>query len=159
MSGFSARLDDGSVRRELTRLSQRLSSLRKPLTAVGQTLVTESDLCFREQRDPWGNPWTALKASTIRQRRGKSRHKILRDTGRLQNSVSYQVDQESVTVGTDVEYAAIHQFGGNIRQKRRTINIPARPYLPIRNNSVELTDEVAEEVLEILRRHLKEATL
>lgn len=75
----------------------------------------------------------------------------LRDTARLNRSISSQVDGEGVTIGTNVKYARIHQFGGEIRPKNKPflafpgptgeiifakrVTIPARPYLPLRKGS------------------------
>lgn len=63
------------------------------------------------------------------------------DTGNLLNSISVQEgsggkSDATVEIGTNVEYAAIHEFGGVIHQTNawgkgieQTIHIPARPYL------------------------------
>jgi phage virion morphogenesis protein len=119
MSGFSVTVDDASFKGALNDLSGRLKSLREPMASIGQAIVTASDLSFRAQKDPWGVAWAKLRASTLRQRRkGKRKGRsdqILRDTGRLQNSISYRANRDSVTVGTNVVYAAIHQFGGTIQ--------------------------------------------
>jgi len=39
-------------------------------------------------------------------------HKILQNTGRLRNSITETSDNDSARVGTNVAYAAIHNFGG-----------------------------------------------
>ena len=63
------------------------------------------------------------------------------DTGNLLGSISVQEGttgktDATVEIGTNVEYAAIHEFGGAIHQTNawgkgitQTIHIPARPYL------------------------------
>jgi len=63
------------------------------------------------------------------------------DTGNLLGSISVQEgsggkSDATVEIGTNVEYAAIHEFGGAIHQTNawgkgieQTIHIPARPYL------------------------------
>jgi HK97 gp10 family phage protein len=63
------------------------------------------------------------------------------DTSNLLNSISVQEGSggktdATVEIGTNVEYAAIHEFGGAIHQTNawgkgitQTIHIPARPYL------------------------------
>ncbi len=78
--------------------------------------------------------------------------KILNDTGRLKGSISPDYDNNTARVGTNVEYAAIQNFGGKtsphvIRPKHKKAlafggrivkavnhpgsNIPARPFLSI----------------------------
>ena len=63
------------------------------------------------------------------------------DTSALLNSISVDKDKSTetkatVSIGTNIEYAAIHEFGGSINQTNawgkgitQTIHIPARPYL------------------------------
>jgi len=63
------------------------------------------------------------------------------DTSNLLNSISVQEgsggkSDATVEIGTNIEYAAIHEFGGPIHQTNawgkgieQTIHIPARPYL------------------------------
>ena len=63
------------------------------------------------------------------------------DTSNLLNSISVQEGSggktdATVEIGTNVEYAAIHEFGGTVQQTNawgrgisQTIHIPARPYL------------------------------
>ena len=43
----------------------------------------------------------------------------LRDTSRLMNSITHNVLPNGVEIGTDVEYAAIHHFGGEIHHEAR----------------------------------------
>ena len=120
---FSVELDHAEVTAALGELQGRLASLRAPMAEIGQHLVTLADLSFRHERDPWGRAWQRLAASTLRRRRtgkGKGGAKILRDTGHLAKSITYRADDRSVTVGTNVVYAAIHQFGGEIQHAART---------------------------------------
>jgi phage virion morphogenesis protein len=96
------------------------------MRSIGQTLVAATDLAFRSQKDPWGQAWKPLAASTLRGRRkgkGSGSDKILRDTGRLSNSITYRAERASVQVGTNVIYAAIHQFGGSIDVAARNATV------------------------------------
>lgn len=196
-AGIAIELDDAELRRRLAALLAAVQQPAQALREIGQAIVTDTDLAFRGERDPWGTPWEPLAASTLRQRRrgrGRGAAKILRDTGRLAGSISAQLgtDGRSVAVGTNVAYAAIHQFGGSIeraaatrtlyfRQRKdgrvgnrfvgksranfaqdvqvgpSTQQIPARPYLPIRNGRVDLPADLGAEVTAILTRHLADA--
>lgn len=90
--------------------------------------------------------------SIFLKRNTKAGYSILQDSGRLAGSITSAFDGSSATVGTNVLYAAIHQFGGQtkahvIRAKnakalafggvfRKSVNhpgskIPARPFLTI----------------------------
>ena len=77
--------------------------------------------------------------------RGK---KILTGSGRLQSSITYRARGRRLVIGTSLIYAAIHQTGGVIRAKgkalriipigggraifRKSVTIPARPFLVIK---------------------------
>ena len=155
MSGFSVQVDDAQVRAALATLSARMGDLSPAMRSIGQTLVAATDLAFRSQKDPWGQAWKPLAASTLRGRRkgkGSGSDKILRDTGRLSNSITYRAERASVQVGTNVIYAAIHQFGGSIGAHK--IPFPARPFLPVRAGG-DLLADTREDVLDILRRYLR----
>lgn len=156
---IETRYADAGMQTLLAELRRR-QNLRPALEELGETLVTHVGLSFREQRDPWGRPWQPLRPVTISRRRGSSYH-ILKDTGRLANSVGWSVSGNSVTVGTNVIYAATHQYG---RADNRMYNtprgarapIPARPFFPIRNGRVDFagTDQL-DDILETLRDHLR----
>lgn len=65
-----------------------------------------------------GRPrWLGLSPKTLK-RRGQSADdiKILQHSGRLAASIEQRHDANSATVGTNVVYAAIHQFGGSIER-------------------------------------------
>jgi phage virion morphogenesis protein len=159
MSGFSIRVEESQVKAALSTLQGNLSDLTPAMKGIGQVLVTETDLAFRAQADPWGNAWAKLSEVTLQRRRkgkGKGSNKILRDTGRLANSINYRADAASVSVGTNVVYAAMHQFGGTKSQWPHLWgDIPARPFLPVRNGRVDLSADALEEVLDTLRIHLR----
>lgn len=139
------------VLQTLGSLSQQLDGLRPLLEDVKGRLL----LSVQQNFTAGGRPrnWTPLAASTLANRRGTSA-RILRDTGRLQNSITGRIENRRVIVGTNVVYARIHQEGGTVRvpeirarpgkvlrfvvggqvvYARRvsahTVRIPARPYL------------------------------
>jgi phage gpG-like protein len=87
------------------------------------------------------------------------------DTSNLLNSISVQEGSggktdATVEIGTNVEYAAIHEFGGAIHQTNawgkgieQTIHIPARPYL--RPSLDENTDSIKSAVGQSLVDQIK----
>lgn len=69
----------------------------------------------------------------------KSRHwsgQILQVSGQLASSINTYYDDESVIIGSNLDYAAIHQLGGQA-SKNRSVSIPARPYLKLSDNDFE----------------------
>jgi phage gpG-like protein len=75
------------------------------MEGVGRAIRTQVELGFRGAKDPYGVAWAGLKF-----RAGTP----LSNTRRLRNSITYQADEGGVTVGTNVCYAIVHQFGATI---------------------------------------------
>jgi len=138
---------------------------------VGERLLFLADQNFEGQHSPDMTPWQALKAATIRARlrRGKAQVKILRETGALRGSLSFDARDDGLSVGSASPYGMIHQLGGTIEKKassryvvgRRfakrdkeggadvaipshTIRIPARPYLGVGKGQEEIIAEDVE---------------
>lgn len=126
-----------------------LRSLRRLHHDLGEEYRLLVQLGFEREQDPEGRPWQALAPSTVRARKGQA-HPILRRSGRLSRTHLRATEQEAV-VGSNLPYAAIHQYGGAIRRRRRarratfsrevqmgpvTVRIPARPWLHGRDGSV-----------------------
>ena len=122
MTGVTITVDDTAAQAALARLRDAGQNLRPALDAIGLSIVSRMRATFESQADPWGKGWQGLKASTLRKRRKKGAGaQILRDTGRLMNSISHAVGDNEVTIDTEVEYAAIHQFGGRMPPQGNTI--------------------------------------
>lgn len=93
----------------------------KGMAAEAVDLVADG---FRSSTAPSGAAWRPLARARSRNRRRGDRGKPLVDTGRLRASVTARpvVTRDSFTIGTNVIYAATHQYGRG--------PIPARPFLP-----------------------------
>lgn len=161
------KVDDASVRRALSTLSGRVGQLWPALKNIGEYMVRSTWERFDAQKDPGGTPWAPLKNTTLLRKRGS---KILIETSRLRDSIVYKVSEREVAIGTNVVYAAIHQFGGKtkpttIRAKSKKAlfwpgaahpvssvrhpgsTIPARPFLGI-------SEEDRQEIAAIFGDHL-----
>lgn len=118
----------------------------KALGAMGMALANRIRMCFRLGQSPWGVPWKPLNP---RYRTGQP----LRDTGRLQRSITSRVEGDAALVGTNVRYGATHQFGATIVPKQskflavpvggglhflKLATIPARPFMPLVAGQVSL---------------------
>jgi phage virion morphogenesis protein len=146
MTGLTITIDDGGVRDKLQSLHGRLLNLRPAMDNIGATVADASRLTFVRQADPWGAPWKPLSPATVARRR-KSSAAILRDTGRLMNSISHRVTGNNrVEIGSNAIYAGTHQFGAAKGQYGRTRHgapipwgrVPARPFLPLRRGGGDL---------------------
>lgn len=139
IDGDFAALD--KVIRDLAAVAQRGGSGIVDVAAanIAQELAAEVQLGFRRQRDPYGEPWAPLKRDRARnvaaaeqnRRTGRGRRsskgKILRDTGRLANSLLGKANGGQVVIGTNVEYAPYHQYGTRHMVDRRIIPMTAFP--------------------------------
>jgi phage virion morphogenesis protein len=138
------------ARVELTGRDQALSALsamaarvENPLPMwdeIGASLVVSTQHRFEEGRAPAGPVWPpSIRALA-------EGGKTLIDTARLMQSVTHNPGREGVEVGTNVIYAAVHQFGAVIRARvapklrfrllgqwrsADEVTIPARPFLGI----------------------------
>lgn len=77
--------------------------------------------------------------------------KPLVDTGALRDSINQAYDNDTAWVGTNIVYAAIHQFGG-MAGRNRKVRIPARPFLLLTlDDKQNLMDEVQEYFQRLMR--------
>ena len=89
---------------------------------------------------PDGTAWPEWSESYRTTRRGQ--HSLLLGEGNLMDSIQSSVDGRGfVEVGSNLTYAATHQFGDDSR------NIPARPFLGISSNDEGLVLEIIESVV------------
>jgi phage gpG-like protein len=152
-------------------LDQALDKLkerrRAVLEAVGEALVSGTAKRFEKgvgpdgkAWEPSGRAWRAGLGHAARKKTAKRKGrrfkaasgawgKTLLDTGRLRTSISAKTAGNEVFVGSNLEYARIHQLGGKAGRGRKTA-LPARPYLGI-------SEEDKEEVAGIIGDYLKEA--
>lgn len=166
MSRITFKVDDKRALARIDALQASLNNARPVFAEVGRVLVNRIRLCFKLGIDPWGSPWAKLKL-----RRGQP----LRDTGRLDRSITSAPDSTGVTVGTNVKYARTHQYGAEIQPVKarrlvfpgpagklifaKKVTIPARPFLPLRRDAavVALPPQWSVSVVQALRRYFIDA--
>jgi phage gpG-like protein len=81
-------------------------SFRPLFAEIGEEVVSQTHERFERGEDPAGEPWE--ESARVAENGGQ----VLVDNAILQNSIGYQVRPGSVETGTNVVYAAIHQFSG-----------------------------------------------
>lgn len=123
MAGTAKALDVDAAVRWLGDTGGKLSSFAVPLKRAALVLKADLQENFRAQRSPGGASWAPLKHPRIR---GGGGAQALRDTGILMASVTAtsakghveSVSETELVLGTNLEYARIHQEGGVITPKR-----------------------------------------
>lgn len=105
-------LDDATVRARIDQILARVTDSSVLMRGVAQELATQTELAFQDQ----GPGWEKLKPATVkaRSRIGRGATPILQVTNALARSITTQAGADFATVGTNMPYAAIHQFGGTI---------------------------------------------
>ena len=145
---------------QLERLIGRLHRMATPTWHAGLSRAAAEAAreriaaSFAKERDPWGKPWQKSLRAELES------GQTLSDTGRLRRSFGYRVMPNGFVIGTNVLYAAVHQYGATIRAKRapylkfrlaggsgrrksrrgqwistKSVKIPARPFIPEPNLS------------------------
>ena len=122
----SLEIDSATLDAALARVAAVLSRPNAAMDRIGRYLVASTLQRFERERGPGGKPW--LKSARAIADGGRT----LTDTGRLRGSIAHTVTDggRAVEVGSNVLYAAIHQFGGRAGRGRR-VTLWARPYLGI----------------------------
>lgn len=151
----------------LRRREEHLADMRGFWRSVGHYLVTRTvKECFGKGQSPDGTkwkPWTK-KYKERMEKLGKGGNNILIDDSvpGLRGSIKYDAFRDRVVVGSNLPYAATHQFGDSRSLKIKKVsknekpftqniknrNIPARPYLGV-------TDKDREEILRMMRDYFR----
>lgn len=173
MTQINIKIDDADVAALFKRLHAKVSDMTPVMEVIGQIVRTSVVGNFEEggrysEPGNWrgGNKrWAPLSISTLfagrnsrfAGKRGRFKkgaeeqfkgRMTLVDTARLRNSINVDAGRNKVEIGTNVKYAAIHQFGGKAGRGKK-INIPARPFLVVQ-------DEDIREINSVLKRYLTE---
>lgn len=109
---------------EAAKMMQRLGELDKPefLGAIGMLVENQTKTRIRDEKQaPDGTPWEPLSdayAASKAERKGSVG--ILEFDGNLYRSIQYFVDGDSVEIGSNEAYAAIHNYGGVVKKPERS---------------------------------------
>lgn len=112
------------------RLSRKAGDTKSLMATVATVLKRGTQDRFESKTTPDGRPWTSS----------------LFKTGALKRKIIANYDADKAEVGSNLKYAAIHQFGGGVKAKNtkclhfllngqdvfaKSVKIPANPYLGI----------------------------
>jgi phage virion morphogenesis protein len=138
---------------ELDKLKEKIKNPQVMLETIGNYLVSVISESFEGEKSPDGTAWEPLSTIVKNSKKERMRklktltkgedykRKILHESGRLAGDFRPKIEGDKLTIGTNLIYAAIHQFGGQAGRGKK-VTIPARPYLPITgDNLTEKTEE------------------
>ena len=143
---------DGNITEKLTKLQEKVQDLTPVMCQIGYTLIDTVEQNF-ETESFLGRPWHPLAESTKRQKAKRGYEKILQNRGTLAESIDFVATKDKLILGTNVEYAAIHQFGGDAGKDHQA-HIPARHFLPIDENGT-MPKKIEDEILEAVEFYVK----
>jgi phage virion morphogenesis protein len=153
---------DSEVLGLVKRLDKACGSPRTAMSAIGVIVRDSSKRNFIAGGRP--DKWEESQAASDEGRR------TLIDHGHLRDSITYKTDSDSVTIGTNRQYAAVHQFGIDkavtvpahtrrarvgieskavqVKQHKKHMKLPARPFLAVQ-------DEDWKRIRTVLRNYLR----
>ena len=142
---------DARLLAEVARVFDRLGSegVAQMADNLGNLIADQTVRRIKNEKTaPDGTPWAPWSGAYAKTRNTGNRHaqSLLIDSERLGllGSIQQYVSGDVVTVGSNMVYAAIHQFGGR--------GIPARPYLGLsEQNRREIEDLVIGDVERLLQ--------
>lgn len=111
-------------------------------SSTGERIATEKT---SPEGEPWAD-WSPAHAATR-----QPRHSLLVQDNHLLTSVQNLTQGTTVRVGSNMIYAAIHQFGGKAGRGRK-VTIPARPYMGLSDQD---RDDIEMLVLDTLEGRLQ----
>lgn len=147
MAGAALKYDLSGIDR-INKYMDKLASMdtEQLMDDIGVRLVSFTEDRLRDQKEsPDGEVWPAWSPDYAETREP---HQSLLQTGTgdgamLESSFTHEViDGDTVLVGTNVIYAATHQFGDDSR------GIPARPFLGIGDEDENEIESIVDNYLE-----------
>ena len=133
-------IEDGQVRAMLGKLAGRMGNLTPVMRSIGEIVRTSIERNF----EAGGRPVRWPLSGRVKQFGGQT----LTDKAILRRSFTVRGYPDRAEVGTNVKYAAIHQFGGVIQAKnkpylrfkiggrfvsKKSVTIPERPFMMVQD--------------------------
>ncbi|MFT4190847.1 MAG: phage virion morphogenesis protein [Comamonas sp.] len=126
MAGASIKvdLDVSAAAAGLDRLDAALASPRPLMGQIGEAILLPSTKDrFSSQTGPDGQAWAPLSRRYAK-RKKYNKDKVLTLRGYLRGQMRWQPDgDDAVRVGSNRVYARIHQLGGEIERKERSVQL------------------------------------
>ena len=160
MVGFSYQIDDAQLRaglHSLIALGRDAGPIMADIAAIGES---STRMRFRTETGPDGQKWKPSLRARI------TGGRTLTKDGHLSGSISGRHGRDFAEWGVNRIYAAIHQFGGEIRAKGgslrfrlanggfatvQKVTMPARPFLGI-------SDDDRDDILDVIQARIQART-
>lgn len=130
-----------AVQTALAKTVRAMQNPRPLLQHIGNELAHSTMQRFKTSTAPDCSLWKANEDSTLdiyasrfgykrRSQKRAGKKPLVGESGRLSGSITARVQGNAIVVGSDVEYAAVHQFGvakGSLWQGKDRRNCCAKP--------------------------------
>lgn len=140
------KFDGQEILDKISELAKRGEDLRPLMKNIAGVFADSTEENFAKEGRP--DKWVDLSQITKDKRKeiNKWPGMILQVDGGLASSISTDYGDDYALIGSNKEYAAIHQLGGKAGRNKK-VKIPARPYL-------KLTEEDYAEILDKVEKYL-----
>jgi phage virion morphogenesis protein len=135
--------------KQLSSLFDKLISKTSDLSPCMRNIAMIMKETVLENFDRGGRPQSWVPSRRVREEGGQTL--ILKGmSGGLMGSITSKSDKTAAIVGTNKDYAELHQFGGRILNSagEKAAKVPARPFLVI-------PDEELQEIMDTILDYLK----
>lgn len=160
---ISSNIDE--INKLFTQLDKNITDTKPVMHTIGEMILDKTQEAFEKEQDPiTGQNWKELKTSSIygsfsgkrltsktrkltaKYKRHMKDKKKLRASHRLFRSITYSSTQKSVTIGSNMPYAAAHNFGS------KKNNLPQRRFLPFSGSgeSLDLENGLSQDIIKYL---------
>ena len=124
------KFDDRDYTRVVRRLNELIQDgldLAPAMRAISEFFLSRVQDSFAREQAPDGTPWAPLAPGTLRERRRRGKDgPILQRDRQLLGSMDTSYGPTSAAAGTNVVYAATHQFGAELPPRQQVLAFAAR---------------------------------
>lgn len=150
MSGVEVHLDLDLTQAQAALARLSAGQIDQLTYEIGTLVEDQTKLRIADEKrapdgTPWA-PWSERYAESLTRRNRVNPRSLLVGHGDLRDSVQNYTTGETVKVGSNLIYAAIHQFGG----EAVGMPIPARPYLGLSTDNATAIEAFVVDRLEDL---------
>ena len=157
MSGASFKFKTTEFKKILNNAIKNTARTQQLAEAIGEANVASTRQRFKDEHGPEGEKWE--KSIRAKATGGQT----LTDNADLKNSVNYEATNTMVAVGTNKIYAAIHQFGGKIKPKKKKslafkigdknvvvkeVTMPPRPFIGFSKDDISEAKEIVKDYMQ-----------
>ena len=173
MTVFTITVQDQEVKALLQKLQGKAQNMAPVLRTLGEQIVERTKQRFATSTAPDGTTWKPNSAATLAalserimghrdkmgarsnayrkkdgslnargQARMDNKKPLIGESGDLRRQIVWGVSGNELTVSANMKYAAIQQFGGQAGLGKK-VTIPARPFLPVRQDGTLYPQEQA----------------